>query len=600
MDRTHAVVAAAILAIPILIATPVAAEAAVDSVGTEPVIAGGPDGTASNTTTSSATNPELRDSAPPDPETDRLGWEEVNGSGLWYNESIVVDRSDGLNATELDKVTARSMARVERVRELEFQEPVPVDVISRSQYRERIAEQFGNVTDQQRLKENAKWEAVFMIGESTDALAVRRANRGSTVGGFYDPEEDRIAVVSENETSPKMNEITLSQELYHALQGQQFDAFNRSWYPGDTREEHNAADGLIEGDGNLVDRLYQKRCDTEWDCLSPETTPGEPPAHFGEYLVVLQPYSDGPKYVQQIYREQGWEGVNALYDNPPASTEQVIHPEKYPDDVPTDVSFTDTSGERWDLVNVSNASDDSFGTKYASFGEAGLATMLFYPFYDSGRSQAPIVGPREFFNITSGGSVSSFDPVNYATPFTDGWDGDRLYAYATEDSMTTNETGYVWKIAWDSTADAEEFVDGYTRLLDYYGAEPVEDRPNTYRIPDDRPYGDAFYVQQSGDIVVLVNGPTVEDLSGIRAGAARQQSDDATATSTATPTSGDDGHDGGSGDGGPTQGTTTTQANTGQTNGDDGQSGGDGQPGFGIVVAVLALVALVVVLVRRR
>ncbi|MDX1748601.1 MAG: hypothetical protein R3324_21930, partial [Halobacteriales archaeon] len=37
---------------------------------------------------------------PPDPETDRLGWE----NGYWYNESITVDQSDGLSDEELDAI----------------------------------------------------------------------------------------------------------------------------------------------------------------------------------------------------------------------------------------------------------------------------------------------------------------------------------------------------------------------------------------------------------------------------------------------------------------------------------------------------------------
>ncbi|WP_209452239.1 Hvo_1808 family surface protein [Halosimplex halophilum] len=564
----------------------------------------------------------LSEGSPPDnPDGDPLGWE----NGCWYNESIDVDRSDGLNETELDAVVARSMARVEQVRELEFNETVPVRVVSREQFRAGNATG-GNHTVNNTLHQNVKWEAMLMVGEDTDAISVQERNTGATVGGYYSPREERIVVVSENATAPKMNEITLSQELFHALQDQRY---NLSAYDQYTRELHNARDGIIEGDGNLVDRLYSQRCASEWDCLMPQTQPGGGGAasiHYGIYFVTYQPYSDGPKFVEGIYRAEGWEGVNAVYENPPASTEQTIHPEKYGEDPPTNVSFTDTSGEAWTVPHLENGTVD-----YAQFGEAGLATMLFYPTYASGGEASPVVGVRSFFNYTAAGSLSTYDPFNYTTRYTDGWDGDRLYPYVTDDSAETNETGYVWKTVWDSEGDAAEFVQGYSMLLDYYGAEPVDDSANTYRIPEG-PYADAFYVNHTGTTVTLVNAPSVEELSEVRAGAAPDDSggetetptdtatdepgDGETATDTATdePDDGETPTDTATGEPGD-EGTDTATETPLPADGDAGDGGDDGSdgeatdapaettasggPGFGLAGALVAL-ALAGLLAGRR
>ena len=64
---------------------------------------------------------------------DTIGWE----NGYWYDDPVNVTTSDGLNETELSAVTARTMARVERIRDREFQSTVPVEVISRAEYRTR-------------------------------------------------------------------------------------------------------------------------------------------------------------------------------------------------------------------------------------------------------------------------------------------------------------------------------------------------------------------------------------------------------------------------------------------------------------------------------
>ncbi|MFB6228800.1 MAG: Hvo_1808 family surface protein [Halobacteriales archaeon] len=443
----------------------------------------------------------------PDPGDDQLGRE----GGYRYDDPVSVDRSDGLNQTELEAVVARSMARVEEVRQLEFEERVPVNVISREQF---ASDQTGReYTTQERLHQNTKWEALFAVNESTNALRTQESNRAATVLGFYNYARDEIVIVSENTSSPKMDEITLAQELFHALQDQKL----RISYGRMTTEGNNAALGIIEGDGNLVDRFYKQRCEAEWDCLLPEASGGgggSSDINYGIYLTQFQPYSDGPKFVRQIYNEDGWEAVNDVYENPPESTEQVIHPEKYPDEEPTDVSITDTSTEEWQVPDLGEGRVD-----HVAFGEAGLGAMMMRPVLASGGEDTPVVTARELYNLTPSGNISDFDPLNYGIEVTNGWDGDRLIPYANESSAETNETAYVWKINWDSEADATEFIEGYKQLLAYYGAETVDSRENTYRIPEGNGFADAFYVKQDGDTVTIVNAPTVDDLGDVHASA---------------------------------------------------------------------------------
>ena len=502
---------------------------------------------------------------PPDPESDRLGWED----GYWYNETLSVTPEDGLNDSELDAVVARSMARVEVIRGLEFNGTVPVEVISREAFSEEQNGSSTNTSTANRLHQNVKWEAMLSIGESENSLQTSESTRSATVGGYYSPAEERIVIVSENTTTPRMDEITLSQELFHALQDQKLRlSFNRT-----TREGVNARNGIVEGDGNLVDRLYEQRCDEAWDCVIPESDGSNggggdtSDINYGIYLTQFQPYSDGPKFVRQIQREGGWDAVNAVYENAPTSSEQVIHPEKYPDEGPVNISFEDTSSESWYVPDMGNGSVD-----YARFGQAGLSAMFMRPVFDSGGTAAPVVGPQDFYNV-SGGQVSDFDPLNYGLDVTNGWGNDKLYPYVTNDSIDTSETGYVWQIEWDTEDDASEFADGYVDLLAYYGGQPVEGNESTYRIPDENEFGDAFYVGVEGSTVTLVNGPHVTSLSEIREGAAPAAAMDANDTTTPE---------------------TATNATT-----DDDTGSGDG-PGFGVVAALGAVVAAGFVALRRR
>jgi PGF-CTERM protein len=500
----------------------------------------------------------------PDPPSDRLGWE----AGYWHDDPVAVDPSDGLNDTELDRVVARSMARVEYVRGLEFERQVDVTVVSRETYADQVADGYRNVSTGNRLHQDVKYEALFMLGEDESAVDGQRDTTTASTGGFYAPGPDRIVVVSENATAPRMNEITLAQELFHALQYRRFDVGS---YEMDTRETHNARDGIVEGDGNYVDYLYEQRCGDVWNgtCLRPAAGGsggggGGASPHYGMLYLRFQPYSDGPPFVREIRERGGWAAVNAVYDDPPASTEQTIHPEKYGVDEPRPLTVPDRSSAAW-------YRPDTGGVRYASFGEAGLFTMFLYPSIESG-GRTQLLSLTDFYNFTAAGTLSPVDPFNYTSRYSAGWDGDRLVPYARNDSAATNETGYVWKLAWDTEADAREFVAGYRQLLDYHGAERAGER--TWRIPDGD-FADAFHVTVTGETVVVTNAPTVAELDDVRSSVTVNRSATPTAT-TGTP--------------GTTDDVATTPPPTTES---------PGTPGFGVAAALVALAAAALVGWRR-
>ena len=507
------------------------------------------------------------DDVRPDPDNDTIGWE----NGYWYDDPLPnVDASDGFNESELDKVVARSMARVERVRQLEFEQTVPVNLISRETYVERYASGDGTeAPPDYRLFDNAKWEALYIVNESADSIAVRNRNRGTTVGGFYSPSQERIVVVSENTETPQLSEVTLSQELFHALQDQQF---NLSTLDYSTREAHNTADGVVEGDGNLVDQLYAERCGESWDCFEDTTESdggdGGGVPNWGRYFVVFQPYADGPEFVRQVKNRGGWEAVNELYDNPPASSAAVA--ERTTDDnaTPATVEIDDQTGENWERVRPDGRVD------YAEMGQPGIAAMFVRPLYNDANPRSWAVDPRNWFNRTDSGELAN-DPLNYSVSVADGWNGDRLHAYRNAD----NETGYVWRIEWETESDAREFADGYAQVVDYYGGESVGE--NTYKITDSD-FADAVWVSVDGNTVTVVNAPTVEELTQVRTSAAPQ---------TATPTEA------------PSETTGTATATPGRTASPTPAAGGESTatrgPGLGAVVAVVALL-IAGGLARRR
>ncbi len=216
-----------------------------------------------------------------------------------------------------------------------------------------------------------------------------------------------------------------------------------------------------------------------------------------------QPYQSGYAFVQDRHQQTGWDAVNSLYEQPPASTEQVIHPDTYREDDPTELRVDDRSTDRWRPLET----DGERLTE--SLGEGGLYVSLLGPTLE--RDGYDVVIPSE--NHQAGGAGPP--DYSYDHPATAGWDGDTLLPYV---SAVGNGTGYVHEIVWDTPADAREFHGAYRELLAYHGADQVSGLSNAYRIPAGSEFTDALHLNRTGSRLRIVNAPSVDALSEVRQG----------------------------------------------------------------------------------
>ncbi|PSP74887.1 hypothetical protein BRC81_17065 [Halobacteriales archaeon QS_1_68_20] len=448
----------------------------------------------------------------PEPDENTSGY--VNG--VWYNQSLDVNTDDGLDQEELDKLKYRTMARLEVIRGLQFEEDVPVEVKTREEYQQELEEDGTfDSSENEQVHQNVKWRASFLVDKDTDAMEELKAFYAGGVLGYYDPAADEIVVISpsnEDGVPSGLDEMTLAHELAHALQDQHFN-ISQSKFRGATTESDNAVSGLVEGDAHYMEHLYQQRCQSaEWECLErPDDRGGGGDYNIGLWATQYAPYSEGPTLIQQRHENQGWEAVNEMYENPPASTAQLIHHEKYPGEKPSDVTIEDRSSDAWSVPEIEG------GINYASYGEAGLYVMFWYPSYEatqsSGQLTNVVIDYQDFFNFQGpGGELAPIGPYDYSHEITDGWDGDKLLPYAND----AGETGFVWKLQWESDQDAQQFVDAYRQLLQHHGAEQIDS--DTYRISDGGFEG-AYSISKDGSTVVIVNAPSTDQLGEVREGA---------------------------------------------------------------------------------
>ncbi|WP_330631157.1 Hvo_1808 family surface protein [Halocatena halophila] len=390
--------------------------------------------------------------------------------GISATDSLSITDGDGLNESERKQVVHRTMARVETIRDLEFTEDVPVRVISRETYHNEsvVAPIAGG---QPPGWTNQVWEALWLVDEHTNASEEIDGVYASGVLGYYS--DGQIVIVSDSET-PRIDPYTLAHELTHALQDQQLSLS----YSTSTLDSRLATNGLIEGDANVVESAYQKRCEQEWNCLErPDRSVSGLEPNDGIYDTVIMPYVQGPRFVGALRSGNDWTAVNRAYDRVPNSTEQIIHPDDYPEDQPASVSLAGNPDGEWRRFDTNPRGE--------TVGEAAIYTM--------GRTNG-MIGANETTTR------------NYSSQFSDGWAGDRLVPF----EQPNGANGYVWKTVWESPADAKAFETAYRVLLERHGGQRAGDGVIT--VPEG-PYADAFLLEREGTTVRVVNGPTPRAVS---------------------------------------------------------------------------------------
>ncbi len=425
-----------------------------------------------------------------DPESDVLGWE----AGYWYDDPIDVDQTDGLSQSEMDALVARSMARVEYIRRLEFEQEVPVDVVPRSALSGAVAGQ--PPPPDVVAWRNQVWEALFVDGEDSNVLDSFRNLTSGAVLGFYSPQRDRIVVVTESAANPVVDNATLVHELVHALQDQHFDLREDRFDPR-LHDPRLAADGLVEGGAAYVEARYAQRCRSgTWNCVASAPDPEDVEVNRGLHAAVYHPYSDGPPFVASVRARGGWDAVNALYGDPPETTARVIHPGTSSQRNRT-LRFESNSRNGWQTF-VGQGVD---GTQ--TVGEATVYAMFWY---QGERFGIDAIEWRSFERPERG----PLDTYNYTSAASDGWVDDVLVPYHRGEAG-----GYVWRTAWATERDARQFRAAYLEVLRGHDAE--QRGPATWVVPDG-PFADAFRVRRDGRTVTVVNGPNVTALGQIRPG----------------------------------------------------------------------------------
>jgi hypothetical protein len=160
--------------------------------------------------------------------------------------------------------------------------------------------------------------------------------------GYYEPADGTMYMASDLGDADA--EATLAHELVHALQDQRWNLEDRSKYrPGDG-DRSEAVSALAEGDATsaMFDVIFARAA-----AGANKTALDFPDEGFAEQIregmnhgpganaphvmrtSLAAPYIYGTLFVHSLRRQGGWDAVNRAWDDPPTTSEQILHVDKW-------------------------------------------------------------------------------------------------------------------------------------------------------------------------------------------------------------------------------------------------------------------------------
>ncbi|HEX5691168.1 MAG TPA: hypothetical protein VFX76_14240 [Roseiflexaceae bacterium] len=319
-----------------------------------------------------------------------------------------------------ETVDAKTEAEIEQIeddtanlRGLQPKENVPETFISPEQLRANLKEQLDKdySPEEGRRDTLELWLLRLIDDRSIDLYQLQLDLLSEQVLGYYDPKTNEFFVLgSQTELTPLARE-TIAHEFVHSLQDQHYDL--EKMRPDNLDDDRSRAiSALIEGDATVSGLQYaqQHMSPTELATLLRESgaastaTLDRAPAYIRESLIF--PYQAGAQFIVALARSGGYAAVDTALADPPQSSEQILHPEKYqgtPRDEPLPiamVALTDTLGANWTYQDSDTLGEFDFSILLRENGvsdpdkAAGGWGGARYALYQNGEQALVILGTR--------------------------------------------------------------------------------------------------------------------------------------------------------------------------------------------------------------
>ena len=364
--------------------------------------------------------------------------------------------------------------KVNVIRELSSKKAVDRELITREnlgvRLREILEEDREETYQRQRL-----FSTLGILPKDTDLFELLHSLYGEGVLGYFRRGENKIFVVRDADEFGPAHARTYAHEFVHNLQQQHFDSKAMVDRLKSNADALRAFEALEEGDARLAELLYifehmeeEERTASQGEASVKLIRAFRAAPHVIQRSYLF-PYVEGLDFASAIYRINGWDGLNRAYQEPPASTEQILHPEKYlGGDPPIDV----------ELPNLFLV----LGTGWTRLSYDTMGEFLLLAYLETG-----------------------FSPAKAAVA-AQGWGGDRYALYSGPD----DENVLIWTVVWDTEQDSREFYDVFSEFTEARtGVEKTgvgEDPNSTYLLTP----GEVVFIGLELQSTLVIFAPDLE------------------------------------------------------------------------------------------
>jgi hypothetical protein len=359
------------------------------------------------------------------------------------------------------KAADQVLLQMSQILSLPIKQPLKKSLRSKQEVRDYLVrEDKEDKNDAERYADAKTLEAFGLIPKDFPLDSFMLDVLTDQVAGLYDPKAKEFYIadwipVDEQKT-------VMSHELTHALEDQSFriDDWIKAARPNDDAEL--ARDSVSEGsamaamvDYQMLDQhigvrelpdvtlLIRAGAITEMD---KDPNLAKAPIYIRDEL--LFPYLAGTGFTQEFLKaHSGWKDIHLVFENPPVSTQQILHPDLYLNGTkPVAATLPTWKGvvpEDWKLLEEN------------TMGEFGVGEVL-----------------------------KQFRKDNSEDPLSTAWKGDR---YAVFEDAKSKTTPLVFRLVLDSPEDAARFFGQYSEALElkHSGRTNLLRRPNYFQFQTD-------------------------------------------------------------------------------------------------------------------
>ena len=403
-------------------------------------------------------------------------------------EETPVEPSPGADLpVEISEQMDEIQEQVIELRGLQTLQPVDRFLLTPDQLRTRVIDDFLEDYTSEDARDDAQVLAAFGLLESDfDLYNFYVELLSEQVVGFYDSETKEMYVI-QGRGFAGPERLTYAHEYVHALQDQHYQIEEGLGYNDQDCEQNTdycaAISSLLEGDASLLELQWLYNHATAQDIRDIQDfyqTFESPyydsaPSFLREDFIF--PYRAGQEFVEAIQQQSGWEGIDQVYANPPRSTEQILHPDRYPDVLPVAVELPDLQsvlGEGWRELESS-----LWGEWYT------------YLILAESLDQSTRIEPEE------------------AQTAADGWAGDAYQVFYNDDSK---QPVLVLKTLWKNETEAREFADTFQSYASARFGSAASLEANTWRWETSQT---TTLMALDGEVTTWILAPNVDILNQV-------------------------------------------------------------------------------------